>query len=157
MDPPTAASRLAILRMYCTGLRLSDGGGLHPSDDGDAAGTVDAYLASLAQRTVGYVGADLAALCREATLAAAHAHPPCRPSPRHLEAAFLSMGTPSMLRGITAQVPVCSWDAIGGLGDVKAKLRQVGCRVCNPRPLPPSPPLTQAPLFEVPPSLAIHA
>lgn len=115
MDPPDAPGRLAILQLYTAGLALeaAEGSTLAPGPP--------SFLHSLAQRCVGYVGADLAALCREAALAAL----PGPVTATHFLDAFAAMGVPSMLRGITASVPHCSWDSIGGLEDVKAKLKQV--------------------------------
>jgi SpoVK/Ycf46/Vps4 family AAA+-type ATPase len=117
MDPPDAPGRLAILQLYTAGLALeaAEGSTLAPGPP--------SFLHSLAQRCVGYVGADLAALCREAALAAL----PGPVTATHFLDAFAAMGVPSMLRGITASVPHCSWDSIGGLEEVKAKLKQVLC------------------------------
>ncbi len=117
MDPPDAEGRLAILQLYCQGLHLAQ-------EDPSFAPDVPAFLLTLAHRCVGFVGADLASLCREAALSAM----PGRVTGAHLNDAFASMGVPSMLRGITASVPHCAWEDIGGLHEVKAKLRQVGCR-----------------------------
>lgn len=114
MDPPDASGRLAILQLYTAGLALDVGEGAYSPD-------LPSFLLSLAQRCVGYVGADLAALCREAALAAL----PGPVTSAHFLDAFGGMGVPSMLRGITAAVPRCNWDDIGGLQEVKSKLKQV--------------------------------
>ncbi|KAG7468076.1 hypothetical protein MATL_G00139030 [Megalops atlanticus] len=86
-------------------------------------------LVALAEMTTGYVGADLSALCREAALQAIlHSS---QDSQEHtvdmkhfLEA--LKKVQPSCLRssiGLTDFKPI-TWDQIGGLEDVKQKLKQ---------------------------------
>ncbi|XP_012865422.1 PREDICTED: spermatogenesis-associated protein 5-like protein 1 [Dipodomys ordii] len=86
-------------------------------------------LGLLAEMTVGYVGADLRALCREAAM---HALSHREKNQDHLmidEADFLEafkMIQPSSYRsviGLTDIKPV-SWEQIGGLEDVKLKLKQ---------------------------------
>ncbi|CAN1319485.1 Cell division control protein 48 homolog B [Linum perenne] len=89
----------------------------------------DVDLQSVAASCNGYVGADLEALCREATLSA-------------IKSADASGGTgslclrsvdwkharsvvgPSITRGVTVEVPKVSWEDIGGLMDLKKKLQQ---------------------------------
>ncbi|XP_072366021.1 ATPase family gene 2 protein homolog B [Scyliorhinus torazame] len=89
----------------------------------------DVYLSWLAEATSGYVGADLTALCREATLQLVR-----RSSKEPLDnkinfADFheaLRIVQPSCLRssiGLTDFRPV-QWDQIGGLDQVKLKLKQ---------------------------------
>ncbi|XP_069882739.1 ATPase family gene 2 protein homolog B isoform X2 [Dipodomys merriami] len=86
-------------------------------------------LGLLAEMTVGYVGADLRALCREAAM---HALFHSEKSQDHLtidETDFLEafkMIQPSSYRsviGLTDIKPV-TWEQIGGLEDVKLKLKQ---------------------------------
>lgn len=84
-------------------------------------------LKSLAASCNGYVGADLEALCREATKSALK-----RSSGEDLngtgpllkledwECARSIVG-PSITRGITVEVPKVSWDDIGGLKDLKVR------------------------------------
>uniref|UniRef100_A0AAV2LMC2 AAA+ ATPase domain-containing protein n=1 Tax=Knipowitschia caucasica TaxID=637954 RepID=A0AAV2LMC2_KNICA len=83
----------------------------------------------LAQRTVGYVGADLSALCREAAMNSiretAKGSGEQTVTMKHFTEALKTVG-PSCLRsslGKTEVAPV-SWDQIGGLDSVKLKLRQ---------------------------------
>ncbi|XP_041081689.1 spermatogenesis-associated protein 5-like protein 1 isoform X2 [Polyodon spathula] len=110
---PTLKQRKSILEMLSTQMPLCS----------------DVDLASLAEMTSGYVGADLTALCREAALQAIlHS---CQDSESHLirmsnflEA--LKKVHPSCLRSSIGQTdfrPV-AWEHIGGLEDVKLKLKQ---------------------------------
>ena len=114
IDPPDTDGRHKILQLYSRGILVDK---THPSF-GD--GGFDAYLRRLAARAVGYVGADIAALCREAVLAAA----PAPVTRQHFDEVFEAMGLPSLLRGVCATVPQCSWDDVGGLEEVKFKLKQ---------------------------------
>ncbi|KAK6475211.1 spermatogenesis-associated protein 5-like protein 1 [Huso huso] len=110
---PTLKQRKSILEMLSTQMPLCS----------------DVDVASLAEMTTGYVGADLTALCREAALQAilhssqdAGSHL-IRMS-NFLEA--LKKVHPSCLRSSIGQTdfrPV-AWEHIGGLEDVKLKLKQ---------------------------------
>lgn len=78
----------------------------------------------------GYVGADLAALCREAAMAALRrtmqdgtAGEMQQISMEDWQQAHLKVG-PSIVRGAVSEVPEVSWEDIGGLHEVKKKLRQ---------------------------------
>uniref|UniRef100_A0A8C5TE59 Spermatogenesis associated 5 like 1 n=1 Tax=Malurus cyaneus samueli TaxID=2593467 RepID=A0A8C5TE59_9PASS len=79
-------------------------------------------LAKLAEMTTGYVGADLTALCREAAMqAVSHT----KINMGDFQEAFKKV-QPSSFRsavGLTECKPV-SWEQIGGLEDVKLKLKQ---------------------------------
>ena len=80
-------------------------------------------LTWLSQESIGYVAADLASLCREASLVASQGS-------RCLEmsdfiAAMKIMGMPSTLRSLGMFVPPSSWDAIGGLNSVKKKIQRL--------------------------------
>ncbi|KAJ8340407.1 hypothetical protein SKAU_G00350400 [Synaphobranchus kaupii] len=110
---PTLHQRKSILDVLSSKMSLSD--------------NVD--FVALAEMTTGYVGADLSALCREAALQAilrgsqdSQSH---TVDMKHfLEA--LKKVQPSCLRssiGLTDFKPI-SWDQIGGLEDVKLKLKQ---------------------------------
>ncbi|XP_029354320.1 ATPase family gene 2 protein homolog B [Echeneis naucrates] len=110
---PTLLQRRAILSVLCARMPLS------PSVD----------MADLAQRTTGYVGADLSALCREAAMQAVQEITKGSGKPvvcmKHFQEA-LKLVRPSCLRsslGRTELSPV-SWEQIGGLEEVKLKLRQ---------------------------------
>jgi len=99
----------------------------------------DVDLKILAERTHGYTGADLAALCREAAMKALLRYLPEinlkeeRIPPGVLEKmevriddfmnAFKEI-TPTAMREIAVEVPVVHWDEVGGLEDVKEKLKE---------------------------------
>ena len=120
IDPPNPAARLEILRLYCSKLVL------------DAA--LRQALPYLAAKLVGYVGADIAALCREAallTLPAASADSTASAADvtplrwEHFEAALAKVGAPSSLRGIApSSMPRTAWDDVGGLLAAKSKMKQ---------------------------------
>ncbi|XP_023270350.1 spermatogenesis-associated protein 5-like protein 1 isoform X1 [Seriola lalandi dorsalis] len=110
---PTLQQRKAILSVLCAGMPVC------PSVD----------MAELAQRTTGYVGADLSALCREAAMHAVREISKGSGEQvvrmKHFQEA-LKLVRPSCLRsslGRTELSPV-SWEQIGGLEEVKLKLRQ---------------------------------
>ncbi|KAI9099483.1 P-loop containing nucleoside triphosphate hydrolase protein [Phlyctochytrium arcticum] len=112
IDVPGEGAREAILRSLTGRLPI--------------AGDVD--FAKLAVRTNGYVAADLVALCREAAMGAAQQSLGDAAvesiSATHFDSA-LGMVVPSTQRGETVNVDVkLSWDDIGGLEEVKHRLRQ---------------------------------
>ncbi|XP_061889932.1 ATPase family gene 2 protein homolog B-like [Entelurus aequoreus] len=110
---PTLQQRAAILSVLCEKMPVC------PSVE----------IAELAKRTTGYVGSDLSALCREAAMHAilenAKGSGEQVVGMKHfLEA--LKLVQPSCLRsslGRTDISPV-TWDQIGGLEEIKLKLRQ---------------------------------
>eukprot|EP00066_Takifugu_rubripes_P019031 XP_011608297.1 PREDICTED: spermatogenesis-associated protein 5-like protein 1 [Takifugu rubripes] len=113
IGPPTVQQRKAILTVLCAGMPLC------PSVD----------MAELAQQTTGYVGADLSALCREAAMNA------IREDNKYLREQTIGMKhfqealkvvLPSCLRGSLGRTELSpvSWEQIGGLDEVKFKLRQ---------------------------------
>ncbi|KGL83362.1 Spermatogenesis-associated protein 5, partial [Tinamus guttatus] len=95
-----------------------------------------AELAQLADNAHGYVGADLAALCKEAGLHALRRALGARAERLDHEVAgsvriafqdFLQAAKevrPSAMREVAVDVPKVSWSDIGGLEDVKLKLKQ---------------------------------
>ncbi|KAM6120325.1 LOW QUALITY PROTEIN: ATPase family gene 2 protein homolog A [Pterocles gutturalis] len=95
-----------------------------------------AELVQLADSAHGYVGADLAALCKEAGLYALRRALGKRPNLLDNEVAGSVMITfndflqgmndvrPSAMREVAVDVPKVSWSDIGGLEDVKLKLKQ---------------------------------
>ncbi|NXV99914.1 SPAT5 protein, partial [Fregetta grallaria] len=95
-----------------------------------------AELAQLADSAHGYVGADLAALCKEAGLYALRRALGKRPNLLDNEVAGSVMigfndflqgmndVRPSAMREVAVDVPKVSWSDIGGLEDVKLKLKQ---------------------------------
>lgn len=98
-----------------------------------------AWRDDLAARLVGFVAADVAALCRAAAAAAAARC--ARASPAggaggggeaapalcagDFEAALLVV-RPSLLRGVTVVPREQAWDSVGGNAAVKLRLQQVG-------------------------------
>ncbi|NJE85672.1 AAA family ATPase [Thermococcus sp. CX2] len=102
---------------------------------------IDDLLEELAEKTHGFVGADLAALAREAAMAALRRlikegkidfeaeHIPkevleeLKVTKRDFYEA-LKMVEPSALREVLLEVPNVRWDDIGGLEDVKQELRE---------------------------------
>jgi transitional endoplasmic reticulum ATPase len=117
--PPKPRQRLEILEVH---LR-------------DAPLAADADLGAIARSAHGYVGADLAALAREAAMAAmARAvHAAGGEDKVALDALFieqrdlehgLEVTAPSALRGVGGPVSTVAMDAIGGLGEIKTRLRR---------------------------------
>lgn len=88
----------------------------------------DADLASLAARTHGFVGADLASLVREAGMAAVRRAGRAPLTDLTVcQADFhdaLAQVRPSALRPVHVDVPQTSWDDVAGASDAKAALRQ---------------------------------
>jgi transitional endoplasmic reticulum ATPase len=101
------------------------------------AGDVD--LEVFAERTHGYTGADLAALCRETAMKALRRYLPEinleeeRIPPSVLEKMEVRMVdfmnafkeiTPTAMREVAVEVPVVHWDEVGGLEEVKEELKE---------------------------------
>ncbi|GKV20284.1 hypothetical protein SLEP1_g30436 [Rubroshorea leprosula] len=111
---PNEEERFQILKLYTKKVNLD------PNVD----------LQGIAASCNGYVGADLEALCHEATMSAV----------RRLSDLGENTGTPSLAmedwkhaksvvgpsitRGVTVEIPKVSWEDIGGLRDLKKKLQQ---------------------------------
>ncbi|XP_051484545.1 ribosome biogenesis protein SPATA5L1 [Apus apus] len=110
---PTLMQRRSILQLLTSSMPVS----------------ADVDLAKLAEMTAGYVGADLTALCREAAMQAVF-HSSLDSTEMvinvaHFQEAFKKI-QPSSFRsaiGLTEYKPV-TWEQIGGLEDVKLKLKQ---------------------------------
>ncbi|KAK8567364.1 hypothetical protein V6N12_005954 [Hibiscus sabdariffa] len=111
---PNEAERFQILKLYTKKVPLD------PSVD----------LQVVAASCNGYVGADLEALCREATMSAVKRSTDLG---ENLGAVSLtvedwkhakSVVGPSITRGVAVDIPKVSWDDIGGLKDLKKKLQQ---------------------------------
>ncbi len=121
---PDPAGRLEILQIHARAMPLAD----------------DVDLEQLARATHGYVGADLEALCREAAMSRLRRIMPeidfaldevprsqlasVEVTMEDFLAAFHEV-QPSALREVSIEVPTVRWDEIGGLDDVKARLRAV--------------------------------
>jgi transitional endoplasmic reticulum ATPase len=116
---PDEAGRLEILRIHCRRMALAP----------------DVRLEEMAAGTHGFVGADLAGLCREAGLRALReAFPGGRntdPSAvqglsvhhRHFEEARKEI-RPSSLRQTAVEIPKITWNDVGGLDEVKRELHE---------------------------------
>ncbi|MCD6409935.1 MAG: CDC48 family AAA ATPase [Candidatus Verstraetearchaeota archaeon] len=120
---PDAKGRLEILQIHTRNMPLSD----------------DVDLQKLASITHGFVGADLAALCREAAMKALRRYLPEidlqqeKIPPEVLEKLEVKMVdfynafkeiTPTALREVYIEIPTVRWSDIGGLEDVKQELRE---------------------------------
>ncbi|CAI0401450.1 unnamed protein product, partial [Linum tenue] len=110
---PTGEERLEILKLYTRKLVLDD----------------DVDLQAVAASCNGFVGADLEALCREAAMSAIKSAKAsgdggvlCLTAEDWRKAR--SIVGPSLTRGVTVEVPDVSWDDIGGLKDLKKRLKQ---------------------------------
>lgn len=128
MDPPGVEAREAILQLHLAGVPLTE--------------TARSTLPALARDCVGFVGADVAALVREAVLRAGR-RPRGADSPAPGEegegggasAAWAAVDAcdlaearaavvPSALRAHTRNVAGTTWGDVGGLAAVKQELRQ---------------------------------
>jgi len=120
---PNTEGRLEIFQIHTRGMPLTE----------------DADLKQLSEITYGFVGADIAALVREAAMNALRRILPeidleLREIPKEtLEKLYVSFldfeeamkeVQPSALREILYEVPNITWDDIGGLEDVKAQLKE---------------------------------
>ncbi|XP_044491028.1 cell division control protein 48 homolog B isoform X2 [Mangifera indica] len=112
---PTEEERSEILKLYTKKIPLDS----------------NVNLQAIAASCTGYVGADLEALCREATMSALK-----RSADENECATVLSVKMedwqharsvvgPSITRGVTVEIPKVSWEDIGGLSNLKKKLQQV--------------------------------
>ncbi|XP_040891649.1 spermatogenesis-associated protein 5-like protein 1 [Toxotes jaculatrix] len=110
---PTLQQRKSILSVLCARMPVC------PNVD----------MAELAQRTTGYVGADLSALCREAAMHALRENSKGSGEQtvrmKHFQEA-LKLVRPSCLRSSLGrkELSPVSWEQIGGLDEVKLKLIQ---------------------------------
>jgi transitional endoplasmic reticulum ATPase len=106
---PTIDEKVNILKYHCDKLKMSK--------------SFDYY--GIAKRGVGYTGADLSALCREAALKAVLSSDEI--NEQHFMQAMKSI-TPSMTRGEHFHTSLgklnLSWDDIGGLDDVKRQVKR---------------------------------
>ncbi|RKP25507.1 P-loop containing nucleoside triphosphate hydrolase protein [Syncephalis pseudoplumigaleata] len=112
VDPPGERVRLEILRYLTSHLAMG----------------ADVSFDELARQTNGYVGADLAALCREAIAAAvlrkSQAADASLEVVRSDFVRALATVVPSLLRSTQVDVSMTTWDSIGGLEEAKKRLRQ---------------------------------
>jgi transitional endoplasmic reticulum ATPase len=121
---PDRDGRTEILEIHTRAMPLSD----------------DVDIKELAETTHGFVGADLAALCREAAMNALRRVLPDidlqeqRIDPEILEKLFVTNNdfmdsmksiNPSALREVFIEVPNVHWEDIGGLDELKETLKEV--------------------------------
>lgn len=118
INVPDQLGRLEILRIHTRGMNLAE----------------DVSLEQLAAITHGFVGADLAALCREAGMHALRnvladfRFGSDDPEGLYLEVTahdFLNALTdvePSATREFSMELPTVNWNDVGGLGEIKEKL-----------------------------------
>ncbi len=121
---PDREGRMEILEIHTRAMPLSD----------------DVNIDKLAETTHGFVGADLAALCREAAMNALRRVLPDidlqeqRIAPEILDKLFVTSNdfidsmksiSPSALREVFIEVPNVHWEDIGGLQELKESLKEV--------------------------------
>ena len=120
---PSELDRIEILKIHTRGMPLSE----------------DVSLATLAQQTHGFVGADLAALAREAAIRALRRYLPdldldAEEVPQEIldtlkvfasdfRSAQRDVG-PSAMREVMLEVTHVKWDNVGGLEDAKTEVRE---------------------------------
>ncbi len=120
---PDTEGRLEIFQIHTRGMPLSE----------------NVNLMDFAQITYGFVGADIAALCREAAMSALRRILPkinlnepeipgevldfLQVTREDFENALKDV-QPSAIREILIEVPNIGWDDVGGLGDVKELLKE---------------------------------
>ncbi|MEB3274945.1 MAG: AAA family ATPase [Prochlorothrix sp.] len=93
---------------------------------------VGVSLEILADQSLGFVGADLKALCQKAAYTALRRQVPSfeAPAPATLAVTFADFAValksvkPSVLRSVEVESPQVSWDAIGGLEETKRILQE---------------------------------
>jgi transitional endoplasmic reticulum ATPase len=119
---PDREGRIEILQVHTRGMPLSD----------------DFNLEELASVSYGYVGADLAALCREAAMRALRRYLPEIDLEKAIPSEILEKMTvtgsdfeearksiePSALRDVFVEIPTVKWDDVGGLDEIKTKLKE---------------------------------
>ncbi|ORY01028.1 AAA-domain-containing protein [Basidiobolus meristosporus CBS 931.73] len=112
IDVPSEDARLRIIEGLMRNVPVSD----------------DVNFKTIATMTSGFVGADLSSLTREAVMHAVHrglletTHNP-QVNMEDIQAA-LTQVSPSMQRGLSVDVSSTKWEDVGGLEEVKAKLKQ---------------------------------
>ena len=124
---PDREGRMEILMIHTRGMPIEG------SED-----ERDQLLTDLANRTHGFVGADLAALAREAAMKALRRYLPDmdldKPIPSEVLEKMrvtaedfksaLKEAEPSAMREVLVEIPQVTWDQVGGLEEVKTKLRE---------------------------------
>ena len=122
IGPPDKDGRKEILQIHTRGMPLDN----------------DVNLDEIAIKTHGFVGADLAALCKEAAMHALRRVLPKidlnKPVPKEILAELkvrkedfeyaLKIVNPSAMREVMIEIPKVNWDDIGGMDDVKRELKE---------------------------------
>jgi AAA family ATPase len=146
VGPPDAAGRAEILRKRLLLQSASADAPAAPATAADALTPAD--VDAVAAGAHGFVGADLAALANEAAMGALRRHvaaleadkaapsssssaatPPTPATTPYITRADLLSArlrvAPSALREVAVEIPLgCSWRDVGGLDDVKARLKE---------------------------------
>jgi transitional endoplasmic reticulum ATPase len=118
INPPDKSGRLEILHIHSRNMPLA----------------IDVDLERLSAKTHGFLGADLAALCREAAMVCARdlqsssrlsseAVARARVSMGHFEQALAEIDL-STTRQVSVEIPTARWDEVGGLDAAKRILRE---------------------------------
>ena len=120
IGPPDVTARLEVLRIHTRGMPLSQG--------------AEEFLEEVAQRTVGFVGADIMELCREAALTSLRRQvSPASGEPIAIETLMVEKQDlesavarihPSALRETYLTPTDVGWEDVGGLRETKERLRQ---------------------------------
>ena len=124
INPPTEDGRKEILQIHTRGMPLGE----------------DVDFNEIANRTVGYTGADLEVLCKEAALKSLKPHmkkfknldeklpaeelDKIKVGREHFREA-MRMVEPSAMREVLIKKPDTKWSDIGGLNEAKEKLREL--------------------------------
>mmetsp|Transcript_4453 Transcript_4453/g.14699 ORF Transcript_4453/g.14699 Transcript_4453/m.14699 type:complete len:735 (-) Transcript_4453:42-2246(-) len=114
MSLPNMMDRAEILKLHAKSIPLAS----------------DVNFTVISESIKGYSGADIAALCREAAMCAIQRVRDEASDPDTMEVrmadfqASQSRVRASVVRGVAIDLPPISWDDIGGLVDVKKRLRQ---------------------------------
>lgn len=93
------------------------------AEEGRVAATGD-VLREIADSAHGFVGADLAALWREAARNAIHRNPSCAVIARTDLIGALRATKPSALREVAVEVPRVKWEDVGGNREAKMRLKE---------------------------------
>ncbi|KAI7890319.1 P-loop containing nucleoside triphosphate hydrolase protein [Mucor mucedo] len=112
MEPPNSEDRYALFQAQISKMPLDE--------------SVDIEM--LSTMTNGYVAADINSMCREAAMTAVQRASKIQDTNvfvnmSDFKSAFATVG-PSMQRGFQVQVEKMNWDDVGGLEDVKKRLKQ---------------------------------
>lgn len=125
LGPPDSAGRLEILNIHTRGMPVSK--------------EAENFLPELAQRTHGFVGADLMELCREAGLNALRRRLKLGDAPLPGQIGILeglvveksdfeyalNRTRPSAMREALVTIPNAGWKDVGGLGPIKKRLQEL--------------------------------